>query len=74
MFRLIFGFFSFSADFADVVSRALNIPKWRLFNIRIEKAEVDKCQIAKFGIIGEGTNFLFDTFFCYLSYYSVLKP
>ncbi|XP_029199431.2 uncharacterized protein LOC114964254 isoform X1 [Acropora millepora] len=41
-----------SYHFVDVVSKALGIPKWRLFNIRIDKAEVDKCQVVKFGIIG----------------------
>lgn len=66
MFRLIFGLSSFSADFADVVSRALSIPKWRLFNIRIEKAEVDKCQIAKFGIIGEGILFSLNNFLLFI--------
>ena len=45
---------SFSADFVNVLSRALQIPKWRLFNIRTENADVDKCQIVKFGIIGNG--------------------
>ena len=53
----MFGLSCFSAHFADVVSRALNIPKWRLFNIRTEEAEVGKCQKAMFGIIGDGILF-----------------
>lgn len=44
----------FSADFANALSKALGIPKWRFFNIRTQEAEVDKCQIVKFGIIGTG--------------------
>ncbi|XP_068745220.1 uncharacterized protein [Montipora capricornis] len=41
-----------SAHFVNVVAKALGIPKWRLFNIRTEGSEIDKCQVAKFGIIG----------------------
>ncbi len=44
----------FSAQFVDTISKALEIPKWRLFNIRTEKGNADDCLIVKFGIIGEG--------------------
>lgn len=44
----------FSSHFVNVVSKALGISKWRLFNIRIEKAEVERCKEVKFGIIGKG--------------------
>ncbi|XP_078358913.1 uncharacterized protein LOC144643510 isoform X2 [Oculina patagonica] len=43
-----------SAQFVDTISKALEIPKWRLFNIRTEKGNADDCLIVKFGIIGEG--------------------
>lgn len=44
----------YSAQFVDTMSKALQIPKWRLFNIRTEKGIADECLIVKFGIIGEG--------------------
>ena len=44
----------FSSHFVNIVSKALGIPNWRLFNIRIEKAEVERCEMIKFGIIGKG--------------------
>ncbi|XP_015770970.1 PREDICTED: uncharacterized protein LOC107349343 [Acropora digitifera] len=42
-----------NSHFVNIVSKALGIPNWRLFNIRIEKAEVDRCEMIKFGIIGK---------------------
>lgn len=44
----------FSAHFVDTMSKALQIPKWRLFNIRTEEGNEEGCLIVKFGIIGTG--------------------
>nr|XP_058942591.1 uncharacterized protein LOC131770886 [Pocillopora verrucosa] len=38
--------------FADTISKALGIPKWRLFMIRTEKANRSGCMKVKFAIIG----------------------
>ena len=48
--------FLFSAHFVDIVSKALGIPKWRLFNIRTEEGDKEGCLIVKFGIIGTGNS------------------
>ena len=37
-----------------MVSEILNIPKWRLFYLRIKKSKVQGCVTVKFGIIGNG--------------------
>lgn len=50
--------FLFSAHFVDTMSKALEIPKWRLFNIRTEKGDEEGCLIVKFGIIGKGNSAL----------------
>ena len=47
-----------SIQFVDTISKALEIPKWRIFNIRKEEARVDQCLKVKFGIIGKGTPIL----------------
>ena len=44
----------FSAQFVDTISKALEIPKWRLFKIRTQKGNVDECLKVKFSIIGKG--------------------
>ena len=46
--------FLFSARFVDTMSKALQIPQWRLFNIRTEEGDEEGCLIVKFGIIGTG--------------------
>lgn len=55
--NFFFYFFSFidSFHFADTISKALGIPKWRLFMIRTEKANSSGCMKVKFAIIGNGT-------------------
>lgn len=41
-----------SANFVNTMSKALEIPKWRLFNVRTEDGDEEGCLIVKFGIIG----------------------
>lgn len=50
--------FLFSAHFVDTMSKALDIPEWRVFNIRIEEGDQEGCVIVKFGIIGTGNSAL----------------
>ena len=50
--------FLFSAHFVDTMSKALDIPEWRVFNIRIEEGVQEGCLIIKFGIIGTGNSAL----------------
>lgn len=46
--------FLFSAHFVETMSKALQIPKWRIFNIWTEEGDEEGCLIVKFGIIGTG--------------------
>ena len=46
--------FLFSAHFVETMSKALQIPKWRIFNVWTEEGDEDGCLIVKFGIIGTG--------------------
>lgn len=46
--------FLFSAHFVATMSKALQIPKWRIFNIWTEEGDQEGCLIVKFGIIGTG--------------------
>lgn len=41
-----------SFHFADIISKALGIPKWRLFMIRTEEGSVSECMKVKFAIVG----------------------
>lgn len=56
--------FLFSANFVDTMSKALEIPKWRLFNVRTEDGDEEGCLIVKFGIIGTGNSALPCHLFC----------
>ena len=37
-----------------MVSEILNIPKWRIFYLRVKESNVQGCVTVKFGIIGNG--------------------